>query len=113
MSRNLSAIFLASSFFGGADDLLDGYDGLVDLSLLIELVRFVKLTPCDLDTQLGPVFGPRVFHPRFQLLHGLILGCRAQHQGKAYEKNRNGQRPHFCQRFFGSIAISRWRACHS
>src|SRR5208282_354340 len=103
-----------ASFLGVGNDVLNGGAGLVDLAIAVELVGIADLILCDPDGEIGTVLGTRAFEACFELVHGFILGRAVRAgKGKGNGEHKKGQAAHGAQRFFGSMAIRRWVACHS
>src|SRR5258706_2318044 len=101
------------SFLRVGNYVIDGGARLLGSAVAVEFVGIAKLMLCDPDGEFGAVFGPRAFEARFEFVDGFVLSRRTRDEAKGYEIYRNGQPAHGHQCFFGSIAISRCRACHS
>jgi len=84
----------------------------LDIAFAIELVGIADLLVRNLEANADAVLGARVLQPRFELIHGFVPGSPAG-AGEGGKEHGNSESAHGVQRFFGSIAIRRWRACHS
>jgi hypothetical protein len=112
MSRSFSAIFRISISIFLRCFFVDGGAGLVDVAIAVERVRIAKLMLCDPDAEFGAILGTRAFEACFEFVYGFVLRG-AVGGGERQEENVKGKSAHGSQRFFGSMAIRRWVACHS
>ena len=85
----------------------------VDLAVVVEFVGVAKLMLRDPDAEFGAVFGTRAFEARFEFGLRFRPWQRWQAEASARRSIVEGKSAHGGQRFFGSIAIRRWVACHS
>ena len=103
-----------ASFLGVGNDVVNGGAGLVGLAIVVKLVGNAELILCDADGEIGAVLGTRACEARFELVCGFVLGRAVRAgEGKDNDKHERGKAAHGTQRFFGSMAIRRWVACHS
>ena len=103
-----------ASFLGVGNDVFNAGAGLVDPAIAVELVGKAELILCDADGEIGAVLGTRACEACFEFVHGFVLGrAVSAGDGKDNDKHERGKAAHGTQRFFGSMAIRRWVACHS
>src|SRR5208282_6117104 len=101
-----------AGFLRVGDDVIDGCARLFNVACAVEFVRIVKLLLCDPHAQVGTILGMSTFEARFECRYSFVFG-RAVGEAEHDEENGESNSSHGSQRFFGSMAIRRWVACHS